>query len=51
MQEIAPLEFPATLGGDFSGVVAEIGEGVSGFKQGEEVYGYASILRRLGDIR
>jgi alcohol dehydrogenase len=43
MQEMAPLEFPATLGGDFSGIVAEIG-GTSGFKKGDEVYGYASIL-------
>src|SRR3972149_2414019 len=39
-----PLKFPATLGGDFSGVVADVGEGVSGFKKGDEVYGYASIL-------
>ena len=39
-----PLKFPATLGGDFSGVVADIGEGVSGFKKGLEVYGYASVL-------
>ncbi len=39
-----PLKFPATLGGDFSGVVADVGEGVSGFKKGFEVYGYASIL-------
>jgi NADPH:quinone reductase-like Zn-dependent oxidoreductase len=44
LRERAPLEFPATLGGDFSGLVAEVGEGVS-FKKGEEVYGYASILR------
>jgi len=39
-----PLKFPATLGGDFSGVVVDIGEGVSGFKKGFEVYGYASVL-------
>jgi len=39
-----PLKFPATLGGDFSGVVADVGEDVSGFKKGLEVYGYASIL-------
>jgi len=39
-----PLKFPATLGGDFSGVIAEVGEGVSGFKKGLEVYGYASVL-------
>jgi alcohol dehydrogenase len=45
LRERLPLEFPATLGGDFSGLVAEVGEGVSGFKKGEEVYGHASILR------
>src|SRR3989304_6416091 len=39
-----PLQFPATLGGDFSGVIAEVGEGVSGFKKGDEVYGYARVL-------
>ncbi|MCE8429426.1 MAG: alcohol dehydrogenase catalytic domain-containing protein [Candidatus Methanoperedens sp.] len=39
-----PLKFPATLGGDFSGDVADVGEGVSGFKKGLEVYGYASVL-------
>lgn len=39
-----PLKFPATLGGDFSGVVADVGEDVLGFKKGLEVYGYASIL-------
>ncbi len=44
MQEMAPLKFPSTLGADFSGVVAEIGQGVSVFKKGEEVYGYAGAL-------
>src|SRR5574341_102164 len=44
LHQMMPLQFPATMGGDFSGVVAEIGEGVSGFKKGDEVYGYASIL-------
>ena len=39
-----PLKFPVILGGDFSGVVADVGEGVSGFKKGLEVYGYASVL-------
>lgn len=39
-----PLKFPVTLGGDFSGVVAEVGESVSGFKKGLEVYGYASVI-------
>src|SRR3989344_1661696 len=39
-----PLSFPATLGGDFSGVVAEVSEGVSDFKKGDEVYGQASLF-------
>lgn len=43
-QQMAPLKFPATLGGDFSGVVVDLGEGVSGFKRGDEVYGSAIIL-------
>ncbi len=44
MQQMVQLKFPATLGGDFSGIVAEVGEGVPGFKKGDEIYGYASIL-------
>lgn len=36
-----PLNFPATLGGDFSSVVKEVGEGVTDFKPGDEVYGRA----------
>jgi alcohol dehydrogenase len=47
MQLLIQLQFPSTLGMDFSGVVEEIGE-VNGdapvdFKQGDEVYGQASI--------
>jgi len=45
MKQMAPLQFPATLGGDFSGVVTEVGEGVSGFEKGDEIYGQASITR------
>jgi NADPH:quinone reductase-like Zn-dependent oxidoreductase len=33
MRQVAPLKFPATLGGDYSGVVTEVGEGVAGFKK------------------
>lgn len=33
--------FPAVLNGDFSGVVEEVGEGVSNFKTGDEVFGFA----------
>lgn len=38
------LQFPATLGGDFSGKVVDLGEGVTGLKKGNEVYGSAIIL-------
>lgn len=44
MKEHAPLTLPATMGGDFSGVVLEIGNGVQGFAIGDEVYGSALIL-------
>jgi alcohol dehydrogenase len=42
----APLQFPATLGMDFSGVIEKVGEGVSSsdLKQGDEVYGQAGVL-------
>jgi len=45
MKQMAPLQFPATLGGDFSGVVTEVGDGVSGFEKGDEIYGQAGITR------
>ncbi len=44
MQKMAPLQFPVTLGGDFSGIVKKVGEGVSDFKNGDEIYGQASVL-------
>ncbi len=37
------LNFPATLGYDFSGIVADVGEGVTDFRRGNEVYGEARI--------
>jgi alcohol dehydrogenase len=45
-QQMAPLQFPSTLGADFSGVIKQLGEGVSnsGLKQGDEVYGLASAV-------
>lgn len=44
LSKMVPLKFPATLGGDFSGLVIELGEGVSGFKKGDAVFGQASLL-------
>ncbi|MFZ0327245.1 MAG: NADP-dependent oxidoreductase [Nitrososphaeraceae archaeon] len=43
-QQMIPLQFPFTLGMDFSGIVKEIGEGVSDFKQGDEVYGQVGVV-------
>jgi alcohol dehydrogenase len=45
-QQMIPLQFPSTLGIDFSGVIKQVGEGVSPseFKQGDEVYGQAGVV-------
>ena len=43
-QKTMPLRLPMTLGGDFSGVVEEVGSGVSNFRKGDEVFGTASVL-------
>jgi NADPH:quinone reductase-like Zn-dependent oxidoreductase len=40
-----PLTFPVTLGGDFSGTVAALGDGVDTFQIGDEVYGYCGVQR------
>jgi alcohol dehydrogenase len=44
------LSFPATLGGDFAGVVAEVGEGVTTVAVGDEVYGQAGPLSSHGSF-
>ena len=45
-QQMIHLQFPFTLGMDFSGVIKQVGEGVSNsdFKQGDEVYGQAGVI-------
>lgn len=46
MQQMIPLQFPSTLGMDISGVIKQVGENVpSDFKQGDEIYGQASVFR------
>jgi alcohol dehydrogenase len=46
MQQMIPLQFPSTLGMDISGVIKQVGENIpSDFKQGDEVYGQASVFR------
>ena len=41
-------EFPAVLHGDVAGVVEAVGEGVTQFKKGDEIYGCAGGFRGLG---
>jgi NADPH:quinone reductase-like Zn-dependent oxidoreductase len=43
MRRIFPLEFPWTPGGDVSGVVESVGEGVTDFETGDPVFGYSMI--------
>ena len=46
MKQMISLQFPSTLGIDFSGVIKQVGEGVSpsDFKPGDEVYGQAGVI-------
>ncbi|HYF03622.1 MAG TPA: NADP-dependent oxidoreductase [Patescibacteria group bacterium] len=44
LQQMMPLTFPAVLGGDFSGIVREVGSDVEGIAVGDEVYGQAGAL-------
>lgn len=44
MKETLPLQFPLTLGGDFSGLIAEVGSDVTGFAIGDVVYGQANVF-------
>jgi alcohol dehydrogenase len=44
-KQMVPLQFPATLGMDFSGIIEKVGASTSSdLKQGDEVYGQAGVL-------
>lgn len=43
VKDFMPLQFPATMGSDFAGIVAEAGKGAAGFNIGNEVYGQAAV--------
>jgi NADPH:quinone reductase-like Zn-dependent oxidoreductase len=49
-RSLAELSFPATLGGDFAGVVVETGDGVNTVHVGEEVYGQTNPLGGQGSF-
>ncbi|HSW87582.1 MAG TPA: NADP-dependent oxidoreductase [Candidatus Saccharimonadales bacterium] len=44
LKDMVPLQFPITLGGDFSGIITEIGVEVTDLKVGDEIYGQAPLL-------
>ena len=47
-KEFIHLDLPATLGSDVAGVVEELGEGVTGYEIGQEVYGMANAVKGEG---
>lgn len=44
LKDAMPLNFPVTIGGDYSGKIIEVGSEVNDFKAGDEVYGQASVF-------
>ncbi len=43
LQSFMPARFPQVLGNDFSGVVDEVGDGVTGTREGDHVLGYCTL--------
>ncbi len=44
LKDAVPLKLPATIGGDIAGVVAGLGDGITGFAVGDKVYGQANVV-------
>lgn len=44
LRQTLPIKFPFVPGGDFAGVVIELGKGVINLKEGDEIYGQAGVL-------
>lgn len=44
MEKMMPLKFPATMGGDFSGIISKISDGEAEYKVGDHVYGQAIVF-------
>ena len=42
---ISGKEFPKLTGADFSGIISKLGEGISNFKTGDEVFGYIEDVK------
>jgi len=50
MQQMAPVTFPATLGGDLAGTVVEVGPNVEQFTVGQTVYGQTNPFSGEGSF-
>ena len=44
------VQLPLTLGHDFSGTITEIGQNVTGFRKGEEIYGQVDVIHGTGSF-
>lgn len=44
MHEMAPLQLPATLGGDIAGVIVEVSDNAGGFAVGDKIYGQSAAI-------